>query len=665
MPARRFPARVTMTMTLVLGAVLGLAGAGPATAAPAVPATQAARAAQDTAAAAPATQRQGLGGRIDKLVERQLREYDIPGASVVVVSGDRQLMARGYGRADADRAEPVRADGTGFFMGSVAKMFTATAVLQLVEQGKLELDADVNDYLKRFRIADSYPGKPVTAAHLLTHTAGFDNSIIGRASADPEGNESLADSLAEHQPDRIRAPGKVASYDNYGGALAGLLVEEISGEPFERYVAEHILKPLGMTRTSFEQPYPKQGEVRLARGHRPEGDGQTTAKGQYGAWTPTGAGAVTTATDMGRLLSSQLRDGAAGKGTRVLSAKSSELMRERHFGNDSRLPGMAYVLEERARSGHRFLAKDGDVPGFHSNMALLPDENLGVFVSYNGDGRDNLAFHAGKELVDEIADQVYGDGGAGGAKPRASADREDAGRYEGEYRSTRTSHSDLTRAAALTGSVEVTAHGDGTLTTTGPLSHDPDVTEQRWTPVAPGVFQEQDGQDRIAFRGGRLSIGSDPSVAYERLPWHESPALHQLLLIGGLVLVLGSLLGWAVTALVRTVRRSPAAPRGARLARLLACVTGLLLTAATMGFIALVADGNALNEAVVTGDSPLLTAVPVLLVAAVLTTAAVLVCAVLAWFRRWWGWAARLHYSGTALSAALVLVLAGQYQLLY
>ncbi|MDT0550190.1 serine hydrolase domain-containing protein [Streptomyces lonegramiae] len=619
-----------------------------------------------SAAAAPGSPQRprSLEALVDGIVQRQLDEYRIPGAAVVVVSGGRQVLAKGYGVADIDRGTRVDAGRTGFFMGSDAKVFTAMAVLQQAERGRLDLKADVNRYLTRhkagFTIKDSYPGRPVTVRDLLTHTAGFDNSIIGRATARPEDAERLGDSLAEHQPPRVRPPGKVSSYDNYGVALAGYLVELAAGEPFAAYVDRHILRPLGMTRTSFAQPHPAAIATARAEGYRPDGKRQVHAQGQYGAWTPTGAAAVTTATDMGRLMLAQLAGGALD-GHRVLGETLTRAMQHRQFANDPRLPGIGYILEERGRVGIRMLVKDGDIPGFHDNLALLPDRDTGVYVAYNGDGEDGRASWAGQELVNLVADHTFG-------TPRraAAARMGETGKFTGFYRSTRTSHSDLTRAAALTSSVRVTAGPDSTLTTTGPLSRDPDVTEQHWVRIGDGLFQEKGGQERLAFKDGRLFLASDPTVGYERVPWYESPVLHQQLLIGSLGVLLLSVTAWPIAALIARRRGSAAAhaPAGARLARLLAWTTGALLVVATVCFALLVADPNALNQTVFLGDSPMLTLVPVLAKTALATTAAVLVCAVIAWWRRWWGWAARIHYSAVALAAVLFLTVAGNYHLL-
>lgn len=607
---------------------------------------------QGTASAAPGEhERRSLSGALDALVRRQLADHRIPGASLVVVEGGRQVFAKGYGVADVTTREPVDPERTGFFMASDAKLFTAVAVLQQVEEGRLDLRSDVNRYLKTFRIEDRYPGHPVTVRDLLTHTAGFDNNIIGRAATRPEDVRPLGESLAEHQPRRVRPPGEVASYDNYGVALAGYLVESVTGTPFATYVDRAILRPLGMRRSSFAQPHPPGIEADLARGHRPDGDGQRVEDGQYGDWSPTGAGAVTTAADMGRLLRALLADGGP-----VLSPASGAALQRRQFGNDDRLPGLGYILEERFRSGQRMLVKDGDLPGFHGNLALLPDRGVGVYVVFNGDGEGGRATYAGQVLADRVADHF----GAAHAVRRSVSDA-DVGQYAGNYRSTRTSSSELTRISALTGSVRVSAGPDATLTTTGPLSRDPEITERHWVQLSPGLFQEKGGRDRIAFRDGRLVVASDASVAYERLPWYLSPTLHQQALSGALALLALTVLALPLLAVVR--RRTMGASAGARAARLLLWTSGTLITAVAVCFLLLTSDPNTLNRTIIVGDSPLLAAVPALTGIALATTCAMVPCAVLAWRRRWWRVSGRLHYTCGTLAALVFLAVCASYRL--
>lgn len=698
----RTTARAAAGAGLALGALVGVLGPGqsavaatPAGAASSVTATGPTTGPAATAGSwgangvDPAALEGELEGELDALLERQLTEYDIPGASVVVVAGGREVLARGYGTADLADDTPVDPAETGFFMGSVGKVLTATAVLQQVEEGRIDLDEDVNTYLADsdaadgFAIEDGWDGRPVTVGQLLTHTAGFADAILGRGAARPEDAGELGESLADHQPERVRPPGEVAVYDNYALALAGRLVEIVSGQPFDAYVRDRVFEPLGMADSSLAQPAPGPIAERLAVGYRPDGDGQTVVRGQYGAWSPSGAGAVATARDMGRLLLALLNggavagvegvervgeveggDGGADAG-RVLAADSVAAMTGRRFANDERLPGLGYVLEERPHGAHRTLVKDGDLPGFHTNLALLPDADVGVWVAYNGDGEDGRAWWAGQEVEDLVAEHVLG----APPGPEAVADdgerRADHGAESGFYRSARTSRADLTRAAALTTAIEVTVHDDGTLTTHGPATRDPDVDEQRWVPVGDGVYQQEDGRETLAFDDGRLLLGAFPSAAWERLDWYESPVLHQVSLAVALAVLLLSVLYWTARAALPSWwrRDGGAGPPSARVALALGWLTGGLVSAAAVCFALLVADGNRMNEAILLDESALLHAVPPLLTVAAVTTLGTVVCAALAWPARWWGPVARVHYGVVALASLGTLLVAGLYNL--
>ena len=181
---------------------------------------------------------------LDALIPSQLRNRNIAGAVVAVVKDGQVLFQKGYGYADFEAKKPVLPDQTLFRPGSISKLFTATAVMQLVEQGKLDLDRDVNDYLD-FAIPKTYP-EPVTLRQLLTHTAGFEETLKNLFVAHQSDVKPLRAYLVNQMPARIFPPGKVPSYSNYGFTLAGYIVERVSGEKFERYVTNHILQPLRM-----------------------------------------------------------------------------------------------------------------------------------------------------------------------------------------------------------------------------------------------------------------------------------------------------------------------------------------------------------------------------------------------------------------------------------
>ncbi|NUP45743.1 MAG: beta-lactamase family protein [Catenulispora sp.] len=613
----------------------------------------------------------GIGPLIDQTVTAQLAKDKIPGAAVVVVAGGRTVVAKGYGVADVAKRTPVDPARTEFFTGSIAKVFTATAVAQLVQEGRLDPKAPVSDYLKDFKIRDTYPGKPVTIENLMTHTGGFDDEPLGVAVRDPKDVPRLGKYLADHQPSRVRAPGTLPAYDNYGAALAGYVVETVSGEPFAQYMQDHLFGPLQMNDSTFAQPHPASVDVNLAKGYRPDGGGsggdgggQTAEAGQYGAWAPTGAGTVATATDVAKFMQAQL------SGDPRLGAGVADLVQQRHFTMDPRLPGMAYFFEERPRNGQPLLFKDGDVPGFHANMALLPKQGVGIYVVYNGDGTDGVAGWDGKALINEIVDKyvpvaVPGDGDPASPTDTPVKDPK-ADSYAGTYRSDRVSRGDVTRVAGLVSSVSVEAHDDGTLTTTG-LSQNPDAGTQRWSPLGNGEYVEADGggQDRLVFDGhGHLATTIDPTVAYYRLAWYASPALHLPMLFTGAGILAAALVGFPILALVRRLRGLVAHSRGARWARVLAVASGALATVFTVGFLVMTGDGNAFNETVVLGSS-WLTALLVLNALLTVSTAGLLAGTAAAWRFGWWRPVGRIAYTLTTLGAVSFLVVAYTYNLVW
>ncbi|BAJ26643.1 MULTISPECIES: serine hydrolase domain-containing protein [Kitasatospora] len=631
---------------LALAALLPLAcAAAPASVVPASVAP--ASAVPSSVAPASVASVADLGALVDRTVAEQLRRDRIPGAAVAVVRGDEVLL-RGYGLADTAARTPVDPERTGFYLGSLAKLFTAQAAADLVAAGRIDPDADVNRYLPPAnRIPDTYPGRPVTTDRLLTHTAGFDSDLVGVNSATPDGIPTLADSLAAHRPARVRPPGTLAAYDNYGAALAGLVVERVAGKPYAEHLHDTVLGPLGMTRTSFAQPHP--AALTPARGYRPDGAADWTEEhGQYGPWTPSGPGGLTTAADMARWLRDQLAPGPAAR-----------LMQTTHYRQHPRLPGLGWAYEGWTRDGFTGWFKDGDLPGFHGNLLVLPEQHLGVYVVYNGDGTDGTAGWDGKQLIRAIVDTLPGAAAVTGGD---TGPVDGGGRYAGTYLAARGSRDSMMRTEELFGAVTVTTADAGLLRTEG-LSPDPRTPVQYWRPLGDGQYLERDGQARIAFRDGVLTASDNASTAYRRLGWCERPGPRLAVLGAALAVLLGAAVAVPATALTRRLRRCPAHPLPARAARAAAAVTGLLAAGFLTALLALVADGNAMMEAVPLG-TPLALA-PTWWGAALPPAAlAVTAGATAGWLRGWWRLPGRIAMTATATAAAAFTAFLADYHLI-
>ncbi|URN03748.1 beta-lactamase family protein [Actinomadura madurae] len=607
---------------------------------------------------------QGRGSRngdiarlIDGLVPAQLAENKIPGAAVVVVKDGAQVFAKGYGVADVASRRPVDPASTAFFLGSTTKLFTATAVMQLVRAGRLSLDQDVNRYLTTFKIENTYPGRPVTLRHLLTYTAGFDEHTLGLAERDPNDVVSLGRSVEEWQPERVRPPGTRVAYDNYGIALAGFLVEAASKQPFADYVREHVLSPVGMSGTSVALPHPAAFAARLAKGYRPSGTGFTAERGQYGPWTPSGTGPAATPADMGRFMIAQLGDDPALGGAAV-----TRPLRSRQYTQIDPMPGMGFTFEERPRNGHPRYYKDGDVPGFHNVLALMPEQRAGVYVVYNGDGANGDANWLAQRVANAVTDHYAPAARAQPVAAPATKAPGDATRYSGTYRANRTSNSDLTRFNSLIVNIKVSAGKDGTLTTTG-VSPDPAKKTQHWNQVRQGLFIEKGGQDRLAFDGETLVASANPAESYQRLAWYDEPSLHLTLLIGGAFAFIIAFFAFPVLALVRGLRHRPAHPLPARLTRAQAWLAAALTTVFLVAMALAMSDGNALMEAVVLG-SPHLTVLPYIATASFVAALPLPVALVGAWWKNWWRLPGRIAFTLLVLLSVPFFKLCVTYHLL-
>jgi CubicO group peptidase (beta-lactamase class C family) len=581
-----------------------------------------------------------VGAFMDEEIPEQLEELRVPGAAVSVVADGRQIFAKGYGLADTENERPIVAERTPLHINSVSKLFTATAVMQLVEQGKLDLDTDVNEYLTEFKIRDTYPGNPVTLRHLLTHTAGFEDPLIEPDGGSGGDSPDLGEYLADSQPERVRPPGQVYSYSDYGYELAGYLVQVRSGVPFERYVEQQIFAPTGMTNTRF------------------------ATEGSYDNQEPS-VGVVSTASDMSRFMRALLGNGVVG-GDRILKESTAKLMQRRQFDQDPSLPGLTYAFFEADIGGERLLGHSGEGPGSHSMLTLLPEQGVGMFVTYNGDGPSEQplfdgTFGAREDLRNDFVSTFF-PGLTSASQPATQADSD---RYTGTYRWTKFRHRDpaLLLTLLTVPDLRVTANDRDGLTTTG-FTTDPDQVEQVWEPVGRGVFREKLSGEKLAFvedNDGEAILAATSynyySFVFERISWYESVTLH-LIVAGGALLVVCTMLAWPITALARRIRRTGKPHPGGRAARWIAATTGVLLVGSVAGlqYLLVLAGG---------GSSALLTILQAASAVGAVGAVATSAYAGLAWRSRWWGRLGTAHYTAEAAALVALLVFAYHYGLLY
>jgi len=393
---------------------------------------------------------------LDGFMSYSLAKDDIAGAVVVVVKDGQILTQKGYGYADVASHKPVDPAKTLFRPGSVSKLFTWTAVMQLVEQGKLDLDKDVNAYLD-FKIPP-YHGKPITLRNIMTHTAGFEEVVKDLIAHDPKALMPLGTYVKTHLPERIFEPGTTPAYSNYATAVAGYIVERQSGESFDNYIERHIFTPLGMANSSFRQPLPTQFVPQMSTGYkRASGDPQ-----KFEIVVPAPAGSLSSSgVDMGRFMIAHLQNGELG-GNRILSAATAEQMHNTPLTLISPLNRMELGFFETNINGREVIAHLGDTEYFHTSLHLMLKENVGFYVSYNSQGREGASGTQRLALFEDFADRYFPGHAPTGRVPAKLA-AEHAKMMAGSWQASRRGETNFVNAIGLLGQTKVGAGSKGDL----------------------------------------------------------------------------------------------------------------------------------------------------------------------------------------------------------
>ena len=490
-----------------------------------------------------ALEKTDLEAFFDGIVPLQLERSDVAGATVLVMKDGKDLLRKGYGFSDVAKKKPVDPETTMFRLASISKLFTWISIMQLAEQGKLDIDADVNKYLD-FEIAPAF-GKPISLRNLMTHTGGFEEEIRDVLLTDPKQATPLRDFLIANQPRRIFPPGEVPAYSNYGVGLGGYIVQRVGGEPFEQYVAEHIFQPLGMKHSSFKQPLAEDLLPFPSDGYR-----NNTEKPAVGfeIFNPAPAGGVSsTASDMGRFAQALL-NGGEWEGHRILKPETLSSMWTKQFGTSDALPAMCMGFYQTWRNGLRFVGHGGDLIAFHSLFLLEPKEKLVIFISYNSAGSANKTR---TEILTAFADRYY----PYSQKPDfQKGANDDLKAIAGTFQATRRSESNKLKIGSLLGQSEATVDKDGVLKVDD--FKDLRGHTRQWKPIGKDLWQEAEDQGRmVAIRDSsgkiiRIAV-SFPSVQFERVPWYENSQTILSILMGSLVV----LAAVVVASLLRLGRR--------------------------------------------------------------------------------------------------------------
>jgi CubicO group peptidase (beta-lactamase class C family) len=494
---------------------------------------------------------------LDGYIPYALTRGDIAGAVVVIVKDGRVVTQRGYGYADRAARQKVDPANTLFRPGSTSKLFTWTAVMQLVEQGKIDLDADVNRYLD-FSIPP-FEDKPITMRNIMTHTPGFEQSlkhlIVFQGPAPP-----LGETLKDRLPRRVFAPGSTPAYSNYATGLAGYIVERVSGLDYPDYIERYIFQPLGMTHSTFRQPLPASLEAFMSQGYsKASGEAEPY---EFVTLAPAGAGAIS-GSDMAKFMIAQLSQGAG-----LMQPATAQLM---HDPTHVNIPGtnrMALGFYEQRDDGVEAIAHAGDAINFHSDLWLFPREHVGMFVSMNSAGVGAATHDIRRALFYQFSDRYFSSNAKQPPRPVSTA-QEHAKLLSGSYLSSVGSFTNFIDFGNFLTQVRIDVDKNGEPFTAAL----PNLAGQprHWIEIAPFLWQDEEGPEHLAAKvvdGAvvRFAVDDDsPFTAYLRVPWYRNSVWLMPLFILSIGVVMIAALSWPVAALVRHHYGVPHALRGQRL----------------------------------------------------------------------------------------------------
>ncbi len=496
----------------------------------------------------PALNAANVAAFFDAALVTQARDHEIVGAIVSVVKDDELLFKRGYGFADLEAREAADPDRSLFRVASVSKTFIWTAMMQLHEAGRLDLDADVSDYID-FEIPATYE-EPIRVWHLMTHTAGFEERAIGMSARDLESLPTLREYLLTLMPQRVWAPGLYAGYSNYSSALAGYIVQQVSGQSWSDYVDAQILAPLGMTSTNTHPAIPADLLKRHAASYTYSGGQFTRMPLEYMTGTPAGI-ISTTADDMSRYMIAHLNGGSYGA-ERILTEESVRKLQSPLFAPVTGLPPVLHGFFADDQNGQFIVGHAGDINQFHSTMRLLPEHKLGVFISFNSEPAANARSRLFSAFLDHFFPTEY----LGGT---ATADDIDINEYVGQYVRLRTNRSGIERLGIMINTLSVSVVGDE-------LSFSDGGNVRRFIPTGPDTFIQKYSDQPAVFQRAdtgevtHLMIGT-PVFSLVRVQGLDAPRnIGRLILM--MVLISGvTILGYGYRLVPGKASQAPVLPR--------------------------------------------------------------------------------------------------------
>jgi len=559
-------------------------------AAAATPQAPSVPAAQPVAVGVAPLPRPELEAFVDGVVQRAMTRDHIAGVTISVVQNGQVVLKKGYGFANLGQRRPVDPDKTLFRIASISKTFTWIALMNEIESGHMRLDGPVNLYLPEpLQLKDQGKKTQVRLRDLMTHTGGFEDRAMGQLfERDPNRIRPLADYLRQERPRRVREPGLLPSYSNYGVALAGAAVANVTGKPFEQLISEEIILPTGMRHTTFREARPWRDNLpapmsedlaaELSDGFSWTSLGWKVQPREFiGQVAPAGS-ASSTAGDMARYMTLLLNGGVID-GKTVFSPKTAQAFRTPMYRPAPEAAGWNAGFQDiPLPGGRRGFGHAGATLFFHSNMVIAPDLGLGVFISVNTDSGANLP----ATLPATIIEHFYAKPPA--APPASAMTYEQAKLYEGDYLTTRRAYGGLEGFInRVIGRATVRATPDGRLSISEGGSAALFNAAGR-----PGVFKAVDGPLIIVFdaNGDRPSrfYAARGFATYERI----SPMRSANLLVATVILAGLASLATVLGTIVRNRRESRQTPVQARASQMQTAQAVLwLISAVCMGVFAI------------------------------------------------------------------------------
>lgn len=469
---------------------------------------------------------------MDDFFKKNIEKYNLPGAAVVVVKDGEEILKKGYGYSNLDEKKVINPDETLFPAASVSKLFTATAIMQLVEQGKIDLNENVEKYIAPYKIENKFVGK-VTCRNLLTHTSGVDEaSEINGNTRDKNNIKSQEYYFDNHKIIVTREPDTVSRYSNQGYNILGYIIEKVSGMSYEQYINDNILYPLKMNNSLV-----RLDNDNLAKGYEMSEKSYTLVPLAY-QYTSGSSGILATVKDMENFMLAHLNNGEF-QGNRIMNVETSKLMQSKQFANDNIFSGMGYGFIRSNRNGQEIIKHEGALPGYTTTMFLIPKQNLGIYVATNS--LNPVPFNIEEEFLDKFYTENSNE-----YKDTIPKNYKNYSKYSGIYRNyDGISKSNIMKIGYLfdpTMDMEIVDNKDGTLS----LKEYTNAKERNVTKLVEtddGVFAREDGKGKFAFRlnkkGQVIYAFNDVSHnAYEKINLYQGRELNIVLLAFSTVIFL-------------------------------------------------------------------------------------------------------------------------------